>query len=123
MRHALFAIVPLLLCGFGFSSAPGADEKPKVKFVARVTSNDKGTIEKITLRGDGIEKELDLKADLDAFKKKLKELAEKNKGKRLALTLEIDKNLIQEYVVELVDRSMGAGFEDVSPVPIEKKDR
>jgi hypothetical protein len=103
-------------------TAAEADDKP-VKFVARVTADDKGKIEKITLSGDGIDKELDLKADVDAFVKKLKELAEKHKDKKRALTLELGDKLLQAYVVKLVDASIKAGFEDVSPVPIDPKKR
>ena len=105
-----------------FVLAAPADEKT-AKFVARVTSTDKGAIEKITLTGDGIEKELDLKADLDAFTKKLKELAEKNKDKRLKLTLELGDKLLQAHVVKLYDLAVGAGFKDVAPVPIDPKKR
>jgi hypothetical protein len=105
-----------------FTPAKPGDEKP-VHFVARVTSDDKGQIEKITLSGDGIEKELDLKADVDAFTKKLKELEAKNKGKRLKLTLELADKLLQAHVVKLIDESIRAGFEDVSPVPIDKSKR
>ena len=121
MRAALFApVVPLLFCAV--SGAPAADEKT-AKFVARVTATDQGKIEKITLRGEGIEKELDLKADAADFGKKLKELATKHKGKRLALTLELGDKLVYEHVVKLIDAATRAGIEDVSPVPIDPKKR
>jgi hypothetical protein len=121
MRHPLLVvIVPLVLCAS--SSVPGADEKT-AKFVARVTATEQGKIEKITLRGDGIKKELDLKADTADFEKKLKELATQYKGKRIKLTIEIADKLLQEHVITLLDVSVRAGIEDVSPVPIDPKKR
>ena len=39
------------------------------------------------------------------------------------MTLEIGEKLVQEYVVQLVDHGIRAGFTDISPVPIDPKDR
>lgn len=103
-------------------AAGKADEKT-VKFTAQVTADAKGSIEKITLRGEGIEKELDFKADIDAFTKKLKELTAKNKDKRPALLLEVDKKLLQGELVKLIDGAISAGINDVSPVPLDPKKR
>jgi len=41
----------------------------------------------------------------------------------MMLTFEIDNKLLQASVVLLIDLSVRAGFEDVSPVPIDPKDR
>jgi biopolymer transport protein ExbD len=120
MRAAFFAIVPLLLCLS--SPTSGADEKV-AKLTAQVLADDKGKIAKITLRGDGIAKEIDFKADVEALAKKLKELAEKHKDKLPALVLEIDEKLLQADVVRLVDAAIEAGFKDASPVPLDPKKR
>jgi biopolymer transport protein ExbD len=45
---------------------------------------------------------------------------EKKTGKA---TLEIGPKLLQAYVVQLVDTGVRSGFSDISPVPIDKKDR
>lgn len=115
----------VLFCGgsFAVETAPFPHEpKPKPHYIARVTADDKGKIEKITLTGPGIEKELDFKADTNALYKKLKELAA-NHDKPVMLTFEIADELLQAYVVKLIDGSIKAGFEDVSPVPIDKSKR
>lgn len=103
-------------------SVKRADEKV-TQFTARITADPQGKVEKITLRGEGIEKEIDFKADIDAFAKKLKEVAEKNKGKRLSLTLEVADKLLQGELIKLIDAATGAGIADVSPIPIDPRKR
>ena len=122
-RHLLSCVVVGLFCGGAFAAEPAPFPHEVAQFTARATADEKGKIEKITLNGDGIEKELDLKTDVNVFEKKLKELATKNKGNRLKLTLELGDKLLQAYVVELVDTAIRSGFEDVSPVPIDKSKR
>ena len=102
-----------------------SDAKPDVEFVARATSDDAGKLAQIKRsRGDEIAEEgLDLKADVDAFAKKLTELAAKNKGKRVALQLEVGDKLLQADVIRLIDAAVRAGFTDVWPVPIDKSKR
>lgn len=101
-----------------------ADDKADVKFVARVTATEKGQIEKLTLKGSDLPKDgLDLKADVAAFEKKLKELVAANKGKKIHLTIEIADKLLHAHVVELIDASVKAEIKDVSPVPIDPKKR
>lgn len=123
LRHLLAAAVVALVCG----DAPGAEPAPPpravVRFVARIDSTDAGAIAQLTLSGDGIARPLDLKADVAAFEKALKKLAAEHKGKAHSLTLEIDRKLLQAFVVQLVDASIRAGFDDVSPVPLDPKDR
>jgi biopolymer transport protein ExbD len=88
------------------------------KYVARVTSDEKGNIEKITLRGD-TEKGIDLKTDVEALFEQLKELPGKHKDIPAVLTLEIDERLIHAQVVRLIDASVRAGFPDVMPLPFD----
>jgi hypothetical protein len=90
----------------------------------QVTS-DEGKIANINLRGEGLPVAgLDFKADVAAYRDKLKELAAKHdKDKPAALTLELPDKLLQAYVVQLVDTAVRSGFEDVSPVPIDKSKR
>lgn len=125
----LSCAVVVLFCGGSFAAdvAPHPHEpKPKVtEYIARVTCDADGKIANIHLSGGGLpEKGIDLKADVTAYRDKLKELAAKHdKDKPAMLILELDDKLKQAYVVQLVDAGIRAGFKDVSPVPIEKKDR
>lgn len=58
---------------------------------------------------------------LEVYQKDLIALAPKSKP--MKLTLEIAPRLSQDNVVRLVDTALSAGFTDISPVPINKKDR
>jgi biopolymer transport protein ExbD len=98
-------------------------EEPDVEFLARALAEE-GRLAKIVLRGEGLpEAGLDLKTGIDAFGKKLAELAEKNKGKRLALRLEIGETMLQGDVVKLIDAAIGAGITDVRAVPLNAKNK
>ena len=98
-------------------------KEPDMEFLARAIADD-GRLAKLVLRGDGIaEHGLDLKADVDAFAKKLAELVEKNQGKRLALRLEISETMLQGDVVKLIDAAIGAGITDVRPVPLNAQNK
>lgn len=102
------------------------DTKPK-HFIVRVAATDDGRIEQMSLFEEG---SADAKGDVlgpsvAAFHAKLVALSaqlerEKKPGK---VTLEIDEKLIQEYVVQLVDQGIRAGFNDISPVPVDPKKR
>lgn len=118
---------------------PVDTEKP-LHYVVRVIAADDGTIEKMTLseEGSAATQGKDLKAGLykdpktgqdmtmaQVYQKELTDLAagmaqQKRTGK---LTLELHPKLVQDYVIQLVDIGIRAGFNDISPVPIEKKDR
>jgi hypothetical protein len=58
-----------------------------------------------------------------AYRDELMRLAKGLGGKPGKLTLELAPKLLESYVVQLVDTGIRAGFTDISPVPIEKKDR
>lgn len=125
-QHILSCVVVGLFCGGAFAAEPAPfPHEPVTQYTARVLSDADGKIENIHLRGGGLpEKGLDLKADVKAFGAKLKELAAKHdKTKPAALTIEIADKLIQAYVVQLIDTAIRSGFEDVSPVPIDKSKR
>ena len=50
--------------------------------------------------------------------------AEATKEKKpFKLTLELHPELVQDYVVQLLDVGLRAGFNDISPVPIDKRNR
>lgn len=104
---------------------PGAALKT-TRYVVQVTSNADGAITNINLRGEGLPpKGLNFKADVRAYRDKLKELAAKHDGKTrpAAIDMEIELKLLQGYVVQLIDESIRAGFSDISPVPLDKSKR
>ncbi|MBP3958738.1 biopolymer transporter ExbD [Gemmata sp. G18] len=94
-------------------------------FIVRVVATDTGTIEKITLNEEGsaATKSKDLTGDVKVYQKELFELAEKLKQEKKVgkLTLEMHPKLLQDYVVQLVDVGLRAGFTDLSPVLLENK--
>jgi hypothetical protein len=126
MRTVLACAVVTLFCGVVSAAEPAPfPHEPVTHYTARVMSDADGRIANIHLRGGGLpEKGIDLKADVKALGAKLKDLAAKHdKNKPAALTLEMADQLLQSYVVELLDTAIRAGFEDVSPVPIDKSKR
>lgn len=107
------------------SVSPFDENKPK-HYIVRVAAAPNGTIETITVLEENSPKpEGDKFTNVEAYQAKLTAFAadlakEKKTGK---VTLEIADNLIQEYVVQLVDHGIRAGFTDISPVPIDSKKR
>ena len=106
--------------------APTDVNKPK-HYIVRVSATGDGTIEKMTILEEGAANPdgEPLGSDIAKFHAKLSQLAaqlakEGNTGK---VTLEIDKKLVQGYVVQLVDHGIRAGFSDISPVPADPRDR
>jgi biopolymer transport protein ExbD len=109
------------------TAAPSIVEDKPLHYIIRVSAADTGTIEKLTvLEADGVNPTgRDIPASVTAFRDEVKALAalvtqSKKTGK---LTLEIGEKLLQEYVVQLVDQGLRAGFTDISPVPLDKKKR
>ena len=124
--------------GTGTSVSPVDLDKP-IHYIIRVVATDAGAIGQMTLveEGSAAAAGKDLKAglykkpdgsDMDmvqVYQKELQDLytglgSQKKSGK---LTLEIHPKLLQAYVVQLVDTGLRTGFTDISPVPIDKKDR
>lgn len=103
--------------------SPVDDNKPK-HYIVRVESADNGTIGKMTLTEEGSADATgtDLPS-VTAYRDKLRELSQGLGGKPGKVTLELGNKLLQAYVVQLVDTGIRAGFTDISPVPIDKKDR
>ena len=103
-----------------------------------VEANPGGAIRSITFREEGslegkgedlgadVQKSLlpKLKGLYEAEKKRID--AAKAKGTEIPppkLTLEFAPRILQVYVIQIFDAAVQAGFEDIAPVPIEKKDR
>lgn len=101
------------------------DNKP-AHFIVRVTADDNGRIEQMTLSEEGSPAlPKDLGANVEAFRDELaavsRQLAAQQKTGKL--TLELGDRLVQEAVVNLMDTGIRAGFTDISPVPIDPKKR
>jgi biopolymer transport protein ExbD len=112
-------------------------EQPK-KYVITIESTAGGSIRSMTFREEGSvdTKGEDLGADVQkSFLPKVKSLYEterkridaaKAKGTTIPepkLTLEFGPKVLQDYVIQVFDAAVQAGFTDIAPVPIEKKDR
>jgi len=109
--------------------SPVDENKPR-HYIVRVAAADNGTIEQMTLVEEGAADQSGTKlgagdsgvknyhTELSRLWKQLE--AEKKTGK---LTLEIGDKLIQDYVVQLVDQGIRAGFNDISPVPSDPRKR
>ena len=103
---------------------PDATEKPSV-YTVRVTAAENGTIGNVTISEEGAVAAKDLGTKVEAVRDELKAVAaglsrENRTGK---LTLELDEKLVQEYVVQLMDTGVRAGFADLSPVPLDPRKR
>jgi biopolymer transport protein ExbD len=100
------------------------DDKPQV-FTVRVEAAENGTIAKMLLseKDSGDARPLDLGADVKKYQAELKARHDALKGGKGKLTLELGDNLLQEYVVRLLDVAVQVGFTDIAPVPIDPKKR
>jgi len=106
--------------------SPTDENKPK-HYIVRVAATDNGTIEQMSIHEEGAADPTGKKlgpsvqnyhAELSQLSQQLER--EKKPGK---ITLELGDKLLQEYVVQLVDQGIRAGFNDISPVPIDPKKR
>lgn len=104
------------------------DEKPEA-FVVRVEAAANGTIAKISLtkKDDVDTRPVDLGADVKAYQKELQSryaaIGNAEAKAKAKVTLEIAENLLQEYVVQLLDNGIRSGFSNVAPVPLDPKKR
>ncbi|HEY1192024.1 MAG TPA: biopolymer transporter ExbD [Gemmata sp.] len=110
---------------------PFSIESP-TNYIVRVAATDSGSIAQMTLTQEGsaatdgknLKTGLYKNADgsdmsmVEVYQKELIGIAAQKKP--MKLTLELPPSLIQDYVVQLVDIGLGAGFTDISPVPINK---
>ena len=100
-------------------------DKPRY-YVVRATATDGGGIERLTLVEEGsAAPPKDLGANVVAFRDELTaisaRLAREQKPGRL--TLELDDKLRQAFVVQLMDTGARAGFDNISPVPVDSAKR
>jgi biopolymer transport protein ExbD len=99
------------------------DDKP-VNFVVTVDGGANGTIGNMTIREkDGPAGGDSIGASIDRYQAELKKRKAALGGKPSKLTLEIGDGILHEYVVRLLDVGIGAGFEDIAPVPADTKKR
>jgi biopolymer transport protein ExbD len=99
---------------------------PPAQFTVRVTAAANGTIEKMTIsEAGGAVVAKDLGAKVEAVRDELNAVAVglSRENRTARLILELDEKLVQEYVVQLMDTGVRAGFADLSPVPIDPKKR
>ncbi len=115
------------------------DENKPIHFIFRVEATKEGQIASINVTQEGSaaaatelkvgarknekgDPTIDLAQEFAAEMRERQAQAarEKKTGKA---TLEIGNKLLQGYVVQLVDAGVRNGFADISPVPVEKKDR
>ena len=96
-------------------------------YIVRVVATSGGSTEKMTLSLEGAAAAVgkDLTGDIKVYQSEIKaiaaNLAAQKPPKVGKLTLEIDNKLTQDYVMQLIDIGIRAGFNDISPVPIGKK--
>src|SRR5215207_3614173 len=109
--------------------SPTDENKPR-HFIVKVAAADNGTIEQMTLvDADSADQSgTKLGAGDSGVKNYHTELSRLGKqltteGKKGKITLELGDKLVQEYVVQLVDQGIRAGFDDISPVPSDPKKR
>ena len=110
----------------GGQAIPGIDATPEV-FIVKVEAAQNGTIARMSIsKKDDIDTRItDLGADIKSYQKELQARYAGLKGdkSKAKLTLEIEDRLIQEYVVQLLDNGIRAGFANIAPVPIDPKKR
>lgn len=109
--------------------APSAMEDKPEAFIVRVEAADNGTISKMSLtkKDDVDPRATELGADIKSFQKELKARYDAIPGAeakaKAKVTLEIQENLLQEYVVQLLDTGIRSGFANIAPVPLDPKKR
>jgi biopolymer transport protein ExbD len=102
-----------------------ADNTPTKHFIVRVQATELGQIAgmNISIEGDADARGTDLGPNVTAYRDELLKRSRELAGKPGKVTLELGDKLLQAYVVQLVDTGIRAGFNDISPVPIEKNKR
>ena len=116
--------IPLQLPAQGGSVTPGValDEEMPSLVTVRVTASADGAIAGITLVEEGSAKlPKDLGANVEKYRDELKAIHTKleREKKSAKLTLKVEKQLRQAFVVQLVDVGLRVGFTDISPVPLD----
>ncbi|HSQ58129.1 MAG TPA: biopolymer transporter ExbD [Gemmata sp.] len=130
------SLPPVQEGGAAATLAPDLTSEKPMKYLARVEASDGGAIASIRLTEEDSPDEKGkefggTKPEVEGFLRACKELVVSEEHKRAAnpsrpapkLTLEMANRLHQAYVMQVFDAAYQAGFRDISPVPIEKKDR
>jgi biopolymer transport protein ExbD len=109
------------------SSPSPIDENQPRHFIVQVEATEPGGgIKNMTISEEGSPNPpKDLKATVENYRDELKAISaqlerEKKTGK---LTLECGGKLLHAYVVQLMDTAVRSGFNDISPVPLDKSKR
>ena len=113
--------------GGGFLPNPFVAE-PEI-FIVQVEAAENGTLSNITIarKNDVVTRPLSLGADIIGLQKELKARYDAIPGTEAKatakVTLELQENLLQEYVVQLLDTGIRSGFANIAPVPLDPKKR
>lgn len=109
----------------GAQGVPSPTDDRPATFVVRVEATPAGGIAGMTIvEKDAAEvKPEQLGADVKKYQAALKTRYNALKGKPAKLVLEVGDGLLQDYVVNLVDVAVNAGFTDFAPVPLDPKRR
>ena len=101
-------------------SMPNPFEDKPTRYIIKVEANEQSQITRMTIQdaGTAVIDAKDLVVDIKSYMSELLKLADQHKAKPAKLTLEIDPQLMQEYVVQLLDHGVRAGFTDIAPVPL-----
>ena len=108
------------------STAPPSitDDKKPTHYIVQVLAAKDGSIAHMKLSEEGAPdlKVTDFGPNVPAYRDELMKLSKQlaGQGKTGKVTLQLDAQLVQGYVVQLIDSGIRAGFTDISPVPIEK---
>jgi biopolymer transport protein ExbD len=100
------------------------DDKP-TKNIVHVHALENGQIKSLSVKEEGAATDAkDIGADAEkGLLPELKRLLASLNGKPAKLTVEIEENLLEAYVIQVIDASIQAGFTDISPVPADSKER
>jgi biopolymer transport protein ExbD len=109
----------------GGSSIPDPTSDKPTKYIVHVHALENGQIKSLSVKEEGAATDAkDIGADAEkGLLPELKRLLASLNGKPAKLTVEIEENLLEAYVIQVIDASIQAGFTDISPVPADPKKR
>lgn len=106
---------------------PSIDDDKPVKQVVKAYAAENGTIASITITEEGSADlaPSDLGADIKSYQTELESRLKRSNesSKKSKLVLEIEDRLLHQYVVQLLDHAIRAGYTDVAPVPMDPSKR
>lgn len=111
--------------GGGSATSTTTDLNKPEHYLVRVTSDEKGRIANMSIRQEGSADPIGkpLGPDVKTFDSELRAIKTQLAGKPGKVTLEIDRGLIQSYVVQLLDQGIRADFKDITAQPSDPRDR